>query len=88
MENQRAYIQIIISVLVIAVLFAIVLTYLSGYGKNTESIFKNDSFENNTSSDSFTSPKSIIEGAKEKIDNIEDKKNTDIEEYLDYLEDF
>jgi len=79
MPYQKGILQILISVLIIAVLFLAVMAYF-----NRSSFLPKSELENSgINIDTNQSPKGLIEDVRENINDIENKKNQEIQDYLD-----
>ena len=78
MNNQFGFIQILISLIIIAALFMTVVYYLNNTTLQTTSgdqLLDDSSYEG-------VSPKGIIDNVQDKIDNIESNKEKEIQDYL------
>ena len=80
MFNQKGVLQIIVAVAIIAIILLIVLKYLNN--ANVLNDAGNESLESDKSINQ--SPRGIIDSTKDKIESIEDKKNNEIQDYLNY----
>jgi hypothetical protein len=77
--NQRGYLQIIIALIIIAGIALVVLNYLNNV--RIDNISGSDDVDTSINS---KSPHGIIESVDDKMQGIEDQKNKEIEEYLNY----
>lgn len=82
MKDQKGFIQILVSVLIIVVLFIVVLSYLNSTKLGTRTDINGD--ENATSSEPL-SPKGIIDDARNTIEGFEETKNKEINDLLNNL---
>ena len=78
MKIQKGFIQIIIALAITAILLIVVLKYFS----NIETGRNNESQDLDIDIDSAQSPRGIIEDTEKNIKDIEDRKNKEIQDYL------
>lgn len=83
MENQRGYIQLLISILVIGFLFIMMVAYLT---KITEPVTEKMDLTSPTSTFDLRSPKGIIEDIDKEIEGIQKEKSKELNEFLENLE--
>lgn len=83
MENQRGYIQLLISILVIGFLFIMMVAYLT---KITEPVTDKIDLKSPTSTFDLRSPKGIIEDIDKEIEGIQKEKSKELNEFLENLE--
>lgn len=83
MENQKGYIQLLISILVIGFLFIMMVAYLT---KITEPVTDKMDLTSPTSTFDLRSPKGIIENIDKEIEGIQKEKSKELNEFLENLE--